>query len=119
MVALTSNLSNNNAAYDGQMIVFRCISRGTLHIWSSNEYIGTGGQDLRLSFVDSAGQTAISSVFSETFARLVSVRNRYSGAPLMESELYIMARRMRRCAVSCSNNGIGEPNTTFFGKEDL
>ena len=37
-------------AYDDQVIVFRCITRSTILVWQSDDYIGpiADGRDLRL-----------------------------------------------------------------------
>ena len=114
-----SNLTNGNIAYDGQMITFRCIARGTIHVWKSNEYIGPvdDGHDLRLTFVDQVGRTETSSTVADTVARLVSVTEDSDGT-LIESELFIRASLSNTISsVTCTNNGLGGVNTTTFREE--
>jgi hypothetical protein len=115
-VELTSNLTDGNIAYDDQVIVFRCVARGTIHIWQSDDYIGSiaDGRDLRLSFVDQPGHTE---AVDGTVARVVSIIEDADGIRI-ESELEIRASlSMRNAAVTCTNNGLGRMNTTSFRKE--
>ena len=119
MVRLTSNLTNGNLAYDGQVIVFRCITRGTILVWQSDGYIGpvADGRDLRLTFVDRNGHTEHSPLVGSTVARVISIIEDINGT-LIDSELEIRASlSMSNASVTCTNNGLGRMNTTSFRKE--
>jgi hypothetical protein len=121
MVELTSNLTDGNVAYDDQVIVFRCIARGTILVWQSDDYIGpiADGQDLRLTFVDQPGHTVPSQLVDGTVASVVSIIEDADGV-LIDSELKIRASlSMRNAAVTCTNNGLGRMNTTYFRKEAI
>ena len=120
-VLLMSNLTNGNLAYDDQVIVFRCIIRGTILVWKSDEYIGSvaDGRDLRLTFVDQDGHTERSSLVGSTVARLVSVTT-VNGGTVIESELRIRASLATgMSSVTCTNNGGGAMNTTAFRKKEF
>ena len=118
-VMLTGNLTNINLAYDDQVIVFRCIARGTILVWKSDDYIGSiaNGRDLRLTFVDQPGHTERSPLVDGTVATVVSVTT-VNGETFIESELRIRASLAisRSSAVTCTNNGRGGMNTTEFRK---
>ena len=118
MVELTSNLTNGSIAYDDQVIVFRCVARGTILVWESDDYIGpiADGRDLRLSFVDPPGHTESSQLVDGTIARVIDIVEDMDGT-IIESELVIRASlSMRNASVTCTNNGLGRMNTTYFRK---
>ena len=115
---LTSNLTDGNIAYNDQVIVFRCITRGAILIWQSDDYIGpiADGRDLRLSFVDQPGHTERSQLVDGTVARVINIVDDMDGT-LIESELVIRASlSMQSSSVTCTNNGLGRMNTTYFRK---
>ena len=116
---LTSNLTIGNLAYDDQVIVFRCVARGTILVWESDDYIGptANGRDIRLTFFDQPGHTEPSQLVDGTVASLVSVTD-VNGDTFIESELRIMASLATSLssAVTCTNNGRGGRNTTEFRK---
>ena len=117
-VELTSNLTDGNIAYDNQVIVFRCIIRGTILVWKSDDYIGpiVDGRDLRLTFVDPPGHIERSQLVDGTVARVINIVEDMDGI-LIESELVIRASlSMRSASVTCTNNGLGRMNTTYFRK---
>jgi hypothetical protein len=119
---LTSNLTSGNLAYDDQVIVFRCIARGTILVWQSDDYIGpiADGQDLRLTFVDQPGHTVPSQLVDGTTATLVGVTT-VDGDTDIESELQIVASLATdvSSAVTCTNNGRGGSSTTEFRKKEV
>ena len=117
-VELTSNLTDGNIAYDDQVIVFRCIARSTILVWQSDDYIGpiADGRDIRLTFVDPPGYTERSQSVDGTVARVINVIDDMDGT-LIDSELVIRASlSMRNASVTCTNNGLGRMNTTYFRK---
>ena len=117
-VELTSNLTDGNIAYDDQVIVFRCITRGTILVWQSDDYIGpiADGRDLRLTFFDQPGHTERSQLVDGTVARVISVVEDMDGI-LIDSGLVIRASlSMQSSSVTCTNNGLGRMNTTYFRK---
>ena len=117
---LTSNLTIGNLAYNDQVIVFRCIIRGTILVWESDDYIGpvADGRDLRLTFVDPPGHTESNQLVDSTVASLVSVTD-VDGDIVIESELRILASLATSLssAVTCTNDGRGGRNTSEFRKE--
>jgi hypothetical protein len=120
-VTLTSNLTSGNLAYDDQIIVFRCVARGTILVWQSDDYIGpiADGRDLRLTFVDPPGHTEPSQLVDGTVASLVGVTTNVDGDYVIESELRIIASLATdvSSAVTCTNNGRGGSSTAEFRKE--
>ena len=121
-VMLTSNLTSQRLAYDEQLIVFRCIAKGTILVWQSDDYIGSvaDGRDLRVTFVDSPGHIERSPLVDGTVASLVSVTT-VNGETTIESELHISASLATgvSSAVTCTNNGRGGTNTTEFRKYEI
>ena len=119
---LTSNLTSGILAYDDQVIVFRCVARGTILVWESDDYIGSiaDGRDLRLTFIDQPGHTEPSQLVDGTVASLISVTD-VNGDTVIESELRIMASLATSLssAVTCTNNGRGGRNTTEFRKKEV
>ena len=121
MVKLTSNLTSENVAYDEQVIAFRCITRGTILVWRSDDYIGSvaDGRDLRLTFVDPDGHTERSPLVVSTVARVISITEDIDGT-LIDSELVITASlSTRNSSVTCTNNGLERMNTTYFRKQAM
>ena len=119
---LTSNLTSQRLAYDEQLIAFRCIARGNILVWQSDDYIGSvaDGRDLRVTFVDSPGHTERSPLVDGTVASLVSSTT-VNGETIIESELQITASLATSVssAVTCTNNGGGAMNTTEFRKQEI
>ena len=76
-----------------EKIKFTCTVNGAkVLIWSSNEYIGSGGAQLKFSNSDEIGYTRNSIVDSGTFAILTNVNNGTgsdSDTIQLQSELYI------------------------------
>ena len=117
-VELTSNLTDGNIAYNDQVIVFRCVTRGIILVWQSDDYIGpiADGRDLRLTFIDPPGHTEHSQLVAGTVARVINIIEDIDGI-LIDSELVIRASlSMQNSSVTCTNNGLGRMNTSYFRK---
>lgn len=89
---LNSTLSNERCACPGEQVVFTCITRGShTLVWSSNEYIGSGGYQLEFSiFIPRQQQRSI--YVPKTIAVLSSVNGASSvGNEELISQLHIIA----------------------------
>ena len=113
-VRLDSTLNGARIAYEGQRIIFTCVTRNSLILrWSSREYIGSG--DSRLELFSSGSEVYVTNnVDTNTFARRITTYND-SGVPIIESELHIIASLQHPTAtIICDNNGHGvNKNVTF------
>ena len=68
----------------GNTIKIHCSVSGTLLAWTSEEYIGSGGNDLEFGRFNTPGFHIYSQEFNTTFAVLLSTNN------TIESELTVM-----------------------------
>ena len=120
-VLLTSNVNQENIAYDAQTVTFMCTIRGTGILvlnWISNDYIGSEDYWLQFSSTYSPGRTETSSINPTTVATLISA-NTYtdSGVTEIVSELQITASVQHiNSSITCQINGNGASNTVMFRK---
>ena len=122
-VSVTSNLIDGNIAYDNQTWIFRCITEGTSMTltWTSDDYIGSGGDVLQFKSVHSPGRTASNSINPTTIATLINATT-VNGVTVIKSELCIIASvQYSMSSVECRANIHGTPTTILFqtilGKE--
>lgn len=92
LVFLNSTLSTRLIAYPGQEVVFTCETRNSLLLtWTSEDYIGSGGDRLETLFIDSPGIKKSNSRNPSTFATLIMASKDSSGVRVIVSELHIIA----------------------------
>ena len=109
---LHSTLYGVEVAYVDETVVFTCTVRGSNSMaWTSEEYIGTGGQRLEFSAAELPG-TRLSAVGnSQTVAVLVSARI----DEIIVSELYIRIRpNYPTASVWCHNINAGTAKSVEF-----
>jgi hypothetical protein len=109
---LHSTLFGVEVAYVDEMVVFSCIVRGSNSMaWTSNEYIGTGGQRLEFSAAEPAG-TRLSAVGnSQTTAVLINA----TIDEIIISQLRIMIQSNSPTAsVRCHNINAGTNSSIEF-----
>ena len=109
---LYSILYGVQVAYVDEMVVFTCVVRGSNSMaWTSDEYIGTGGQRLEFSAAESAGTRLPAVGNSQTVAVLVSARI----DEIIVSELYIRIRpNYPTASVWCHNINAGTAKSVEF-----
>ena len=114
---LSSRPQNVSIVYQGQGIVFTCVTRGSpILAWSSDDYVGTGGILLEFLSINLPGFTQ--GAMDNTFAVLKSVD---SESLVLESELHLtVSSSFPTSTVACLgvNTGLSD-NITFHvsGKE--
>lgn len=110
---MTSNFSHDHIAYNGQRVTFTCrITNSEILEWTSNEYIGTGGDRLQFLRIDPIG--TIIKTSPTTVATLINsyTENRVT---VMVSELHIIvSAHYAMSTVTCGNNGEGPHETINF-----
>lgn len=119
---LTHNLGGGGIAYNGQRITFLCTiveyREDIIMEWSSEQYIGTGGDVLQLTSDHPIGYTANDTWNPTTVATLISTSTRRSNVVVtvtVVSELQLIASaRYPISNVSCGANGRGPVSTVTF-----
>lgn len=114
-VTLTSTLHAGNISCPRDEIIFTCTISGmrvqTLY-WSSNEYIGSSGEQLEFSTSNMVGKRLNSSVDPNTFAVL-----NISNSTVLQSKLHIVSNQSSEVSCLASNSGkIRSINFTTFGE---
>ena len=108
LVILTHNLGDDAVAYKGQRVTFICMITAGRHIvitWSSDEYVGTGGDNLQLLSIDPEGQNTTNTRNPTTIAYLISI-TRSNGVITVVSELQLTASELYPTSnISCGING--------------
>ena len=116
-VVLTSTLDEGTVAYPGTEIMFTCITRGSFNLvteWSSDEYIGTGGDGISLLSFNCLNSNVTSDAHPSTRATCVRVTTE-NGITVIESRLYITVSAMKHTAtVTCTNIGLGSRDAKSF-----
>ena len=99
-------------AYVDEMVTFTCVVRGSNSMaWTSEEYIGTGGQRLELSAAEPVGTRYPAVRNSQTVAELVSARI----DEIIVTKLHIRIRsNYQTASVQCHNINAGTMNSTTF-----
>ena len=117
-VQLTSTLFNGDTAYEGQQVVFTCVTTGTDDIltWRSEHYIEG---ILQVSFHDPLGSTDSNPQNPSTVATLINATSN-GGVIVIESRLRITASMQNSISsVSCQINSIGLVETITFRKDQF
>ena len=112
---LSSTLDGRLFAQPGESVVFSCTTRGSLvQEWSSDEYIGSGGDTISLLSFTCLNSNVTSNVYHSTTATCVNVTT-VNGISIIKSELRIIAAPERPIAtVMCANNGsLSNESITF------
>ncbi|MCG8621182.1 MAG: hypothetical protein MJE68_04145 [Proteobacteria bacterium] len=113
---LHSTLYDVQIAYVDEMIVFTCVVRGSdIMAWTSEEYIGTGGQQLPFAAAEPEGSVQRAIRNNQTVATLVTAVN--TGEVMIVSELRIRIMSTHPLAsVQCISRGadIATVNSTSF-----
>lgn len=108
LVVLTHNLGDDAVAYKGQRVTFRCtitVGRHIVITWSSDDYIGTGGDNLQLLSIDPEGQNTTNTRNPTTIAFLINT-TRINRVITVISELQLTASELYPTSnVSCGING--------------
>jgi hypothetical protein len=109
---LHSTLYGVEVAYVDEMVVFTCVVRGSNSMaWTSEEYIGTGGQRLEFSAAEPAGTTLPAVGNSQTVATLVNA----TIDEIIVSQLSIRIRPTYLIAsIWCHNINAGTTNSVEF-----
>ena len=90
MTLTAVSLEPGQSACPGENVTFNCIVNASQALsWGSDEYIGTGGEQLEFSYLDRIGRKIPSRINPGTFAILINVTNN-SGIYSLESELYLV-----------------------------
>ena len=101
-------------AYVNEMVIFTCVVRGSNSMaWTSDEYIGIGGQRLEISTAEAVGTrySAAAVGNSQTVAELVSARI----DEIIVTKLHIRIRsNYQTASVQCHNINAGTMNSTTF-----
>ena len=102
-VILSSNLIKEGIAYDTQIVIFTCTTRGMTLIWRSNDYISG---DLNITSTDNPGMLKSSPTHPTTIAILTNVTtDANTGETVMVSELHIRASaQYPNSSISCGND---------------
>lgn len=101
-------------AYVNEMVIFTCVVRGSASMaWTSDEYIGTGGQELALLAAEPVGIRLSAVGNSQTVAELVSAR--LYNEIIIVTKLHIRIRsNFQTASVQCRNINAGTMNSTTF-----
>ena len=111
---LNSTLQPGEPVYPGQEIIFYCESRGSVMVWQSDQYIGTGGRQLELTFSDTPNTTHSAGGNPNTVATLLSVYHQ-NGEVVLVSKLRIIVLSSNQPAnVTCLNVGSGTRTESSF-----
>ena len=99
-------------AYTDEMVVFTCVVRRSNSMaWTSEEYIGTGGQRLELSAAEPVGTRYSAVGNNQTVAELISARI----DEIIVSQLHIRIKSNYSIAsVLCHNINADTENSTTF-----
>ena len=96
---LLSSLGDGESACPAEKVIFNCtVTESRILIWSSNEYIGTGGIQLEFSTANRIGDKVTSQVNQNVFATLTNIINNGETIKL-QSELHIVSNQSS--VVSC------------------
>ena len=109
---LHSTLYGVEVAYVDEIVVFTCIVRGSNSMaWTSDEYIGTGGQRLEFSAAEPAGTTLSAVGNSQTTAELINA----TIDEIIVSELRISIQsNFPTPSVQCHNINAGTNSSITF-----
>ena len=113
---MTHDLGSDATAYDGQRVVFTCIvdivvGRDIVITWSSDDYIGTGGDVLQVASNALVGFTVRKSTTVVTLTRRV----RNNRVITIETQMQITASEVYpTSSVSCRPNGVPPRTVIFF-----
>ena len=83
-----------NATCSNETVFFTCITRGATghsHIWSSDEYIGSTGQELPVDSMNYGQQEMSSRVVPTTTVIVMGVQDENDGTQMLTSRLRILA----------------------------
>ena len=119
-VALRMNntlLNNTYACGNNTVVTFTCETMGAtgLLVWSSEELIGPGGQQLSFAAgANNPGDRRNSTINDHTYAVLM-VKEMVGGQTGLVSKLFVNATLdVSRASVTCHNQGGDDPITTSF-----
>ena len=97
-------------ACPGDVLSFTCVTRDSpILTWSSDQYIGVGGEQLEILSIDSPGTTFVSMVDPSTVAVLTNTTD-HNGTSIIMSQLSIIVLPsivQEYHSITCSNVGIG------------
>ena len=109
-------LNNTYACGNNTVIVFTCETVGAaVLVWSSDEFIGTGGVQLPFAAgANDPGDRRNSSINDHTYA-VLTVNDRVDGQTRLVSELFVNATvEVPRASVTCHNQAADDPITASF-----
>ena len=93
----------------GTTVTLPCSAHGTLLIWSSEEYVGRGGNHLEFGTFSTPRNPIYSQEYNKTFAVLLRIHNDFSdNFTIIESELTVMISQ--NGSISCMDDN----NYTVF-----
>jgi hypothetical protein len=109
-------VNNTYACGNNTVIVFTCETVGAaVLVWSSEEFIGTGG--IQLPFTAGAnnpGDRHNSAINDHTYA-VLTVNDRVDGQTRLVSELHVNTTvEVPRASVTCHNQAADDPITASF-----
>ena len=110
---LHTTITGVPVAFEGEIVSFTCETRNSGNLaWSSNDYIGTGGNRLELIAADPQGtsRTVQTGLANATLIRVDQ------SVPILVSELHVrVVARYQTSSVTCHNIGTDETsNITFY-----
>ena len=110
--SLHSTINGVPIAYTDEAVIFTCVVRGSNSIaWTSEEYIGTGGQRLELSAAEPIGTRYYAVGNNQTVTELISA----TIDEIIVSQLRIRIKSNYSIAsVLCHNINAGTESSTTF-----
>lgn len=112
IISVNSTLPSDHQVCPGEEVSFTCVVQGEILSWSSEEYMGSDGEQLEFGTINKPNET---SNYSNTVATLLSIHKSERDGVTIESRLEIIASaKYSTSSVTCNDVSANASQSVHF-----